>query len=99
MYQYYKTPTQVVYIHVANSLFPQSNVTNVGSPKIKEKRVSIDFYFDGKKEVLVFVEKSLKEDEAVVMVGPPRSDATEIYQLRKITGRWAIVAIKHSKGM
>ena len=99
MYQYYKTPAQVVYIYTANSLFSQSNVTNVGSPKIKAKQVSIDFVIDGKKEMLVFIEKSRKENEAIVMVGPPRSDATDIYQLLKIKGRWAIVGVKHSNGM
>lgn len=99
MYQHYKTPAQVVYFYVAESLFPQSNVTNVGSPEIKEKQVYIDFYMNGKKEVLVFIEKSRKQNEAVVMVGPPRSDATDIYQLSKIKGRWAIVGVKHSNGM
>lgn len=93
MYKFYNTPVQVIYFYTVDSLFSRGGVSNVGSPKISKKRVSIKFVKDGKKKSLIFIEIDRKGDMATVSAGSPKTKKKTLYQLRKINGRWAIIDI------
>lgn len=90
MYEFYNTPAQVIYFYTVDSLFSRGGVSNVGSPKISKKRVSIKFVKDGKKKTLIFKEISRKGDEATVSVGSPKAKKKTLHHLRKVNGRWGI---------
>ena len=91
MYEFYKTPAQVTYFYVVDSLFSQRGISNVGSPKIEAKQVKITFVLNGKKKRLWFTESNRNGNKAVVTVKAPNSHKEDIYQLQEIDGRWAIV--------
>ena len=98
MYEFYQTPAQVTYIYVVNPLFSREEVTRVGSPKITDQKVSVDFDYGGTRENLWFVEKSNDGTTASVVVGPPDAGG-DLYQLRKIDGRWAITGIESGENL
>ncbi len=93
LYESYSTPAQVSYFYVVDPLFSGGRVSNVGSPDISGKKVSIDFVMDGVKQTLWFVEVVQEGDLAEVVVGPPNAGG-DLIRLKRIDGRWAITGVE-----
>jgi len=91
MYQFYKTPAQITYYVVIDYLFKEGDVSNVGSPEIKTKQVTIDVVLHGKKQKIRFLESSRMDDVSEVLVEQVAKDEVMLIQLQKIKGKWAII--------